>query len=140
MAVIVPASGPDSFEMSSYYHVECFALPRKLKHLGAEEFLKEYVTDTSEDQSILTDLGKIAQAIEQASGGKKVKKEEEQENETFMDRVARVAKQELKANDDDEQPAKKKAKKEIDDEFRQMVDLYKEHYKKKIDDLKDYLR
>ncbi len=136
MAVMVPASSADGFDMSSYYHVECFSLPRKLKHLGAEEFLKEHVTDTSDDQSILKDLEKMAEAIEQASGGKKTKKEE-QGNDTLMDRITRVAKNELAK---DEEPATKKVKKEVDEEFRQMVELYKEHHKKKIDDLKDYLR
>lgn len=138
MVVMVPAAGPDSFNMSSYYHVACFAVPRKYKHLGAQEFVTEHVTDTSEDQSILNDIEAFAKSMEQATGGgAKTKKGEQEGGDTLMDRVAQVAKEELSKDDG---PKKKKAKKDEDEEFRQMVELYKEHHKKKIDDLKDYLR
>ena len=139
MVVMVPAAGPDSFEMSSYYHVACFAVPRKYKHLGVEEFVTEHVTDTSDDQSILTDIEAFAKSMEQAAGTASKTKKGDQDGggDTLMDRIARVAKEELTKDDG---PKKKKVKKDEDEEFRQMVELYKQHHKKKIDDLKDYLR
>jgi hypothetical protein len=138
MVVMVPASGPDSFEMSSYYHVPCFAVPRKYKHLGVQDFVTDHVTDTSEDQSILKDMDAFVKSMESSSGGAKATKGDANDGgDSFMDRIAQVAKEELTK---DNGPKKKKVKKDEDEEFRQMVELYKEHHKKKIDDLKDYLR
>lgn len=143
--------------MSSYYHVGCFVLPRKLKHLGTEDFVREKVTDLSEDQSILpAQFDTIVSQIEESAGAagsakKKVKREggdgdDEEEKENLMTRVAAEAKVELD-EEEGKQPAKKKAKKETtkiskaeEEEFRDMVELYKEHYKTKVDILKDFLR
>ena len=137
--VRVPAAGPDSFDMSSYYHAPCFTVPRKYKHLGIEEFVTEHVTDTSDDQSILTDIEAFAKSMEQAAATTSKTKQGDQDGggDTLMDRIARVVKEELTK---DSGPKTKKVKKDEDAEFREMVELYKQHHKKKIDDLKDYLR
>lgn len=124
--------------MSSYYHVPWFTVPRKYKDLGVEDFVTDHVTDTSEDQSILSDMPAFVKSMEQASsGGAKLKRDDQDRNDTFMDSIAPVAKEGMTKDDG---PKKKKVKKDDDEEFRQMAELYKEHHKKKIDDLKDYLR
>jgi ribosomal protein L12E/L44/L45/RPP1/RPP2 len=131
-----------SYAMSSYYHVGCFVLPRRLKHLGAQEFVQEHVTDISEDTSILPDrMNEIVAQIEQVAPKKKV-----EEEETFMTRIAAAAKEQLEA-EEGKPPASKKAKKETkktkkaeEEEFREMVELYQDHHKTKGDTLKDFLR
>lgn len=152
MVVTVPG---DEYDMSSNYHVGCFVLPRKVaKLMDAEEFVREHVTDTSEDKTILPDqFDKIVTQMEEANSAKskknkKVKGEggDDGEEETFMTRIAAAATAELEA-EEGKPPEKKKAKKGTtitskaeEEEFCKFVEIYKEHHNSKADILKDFLR
>lgn len=139
MQVHSPSNG--DYTMTSNYHTACFPLPRRLKSDGAEKFVTDFVQDTSEDQSILpAQQNKIIQDIETAtsnSGKRKKKKDDGAEPADFMANVEATAKAELEGA---EPSAKKQKTEENDEEFRQFVELYKYHYKEKVDELKDYLR
>jgi hypothetical protein len=148
----VTVPGPD-FDATSYFHVECFRLPRKFTtgstKISMQEFVRDYLTDTTDTQCILPQKSKeIVQQLEEAatSGGgaaggsakKRVKSEEddtaEEAHKSLMGR--------LKAEWEGASSASKKAKKSSgdDQELREMLEVYEEHYKSKADSLKEILR
>ena len=135
------------FDMSSWYHPECFVLPKKYREMGVADFVTDLITDTSDDNSILpAQSEKIIAALEEAQTKKRKatpkKNSGEAQPETLIGRVAKVAKEELALEGKGNPPPKKKAKKGDADEkeFAEMVDLYKDYYKLKVDELKDFLR
>lgn len=122
--------------------------------MDAEEFVREHVTDTSEDKTILPDqFDKIVTQMEEANSAKSKKNKKVKgeggdggEEETFMTRIAAAATTELEA-EEGKPPEKKKAKKGTtvtskaeEEEFCKFVEIYKEHHNSKADILKDFLR
>lgn len=155
MVVTIPAeSSHNGFEMKSYYEPGCFKIPKKFSSgatkLSAEDFVRDHVLDRSEDQSIFPDkLEEITELVKEASAPNKKKrkspvktKTESSEPDTIMSKVKVAALSEIKGAST--RPTKKMkqdpAESDADATFREMVELYKEHYKKKLDELKDYLR
>ena len=130
-------SGP-GFDVTSYYHPECFKFPRKLGKISASKFVQDLLEDKSDDQSILPDQqDDLIEKLEAAQVAKKKKAtKEDGGDETIMDRIKKAATQE----DQEGEPAKKKAKTEADASFDQMVNLYKDYKSLKADSLKDFLR
>eukprot|EP00934_Nitzschia_sp_Nitz4_P003434 Nitzschia sp. Nitz4//scaffold29_size155292//65550//67145//NITZ4_002656-RA/size155292-processed-gene-0.45-mRNA-1//-1//CDS//3329546442//3424//frame0 len=137
--VNVPADESGAgYALSSNFHVGCFKLPRKFAKVDPADFCQEKLVDGSDDQSILpAKLEKIIALVQEANAAGPVKRKKGSSGDdtpkTFMDRVKAQALSE-------DEPPKKKSKANNDDEFEQFVELYKEHHKKKADNLKDYLR
>lgn len=131
--------------MTSYHHVGCFKLPRKYSQGAGKitplEFLQEYVTDTTADNSILpAKLEELAEKMEDASSNKtKAKAAAADEDETGgeMTLIARV-KAAYKRQEGEKEPPKKKKKN--DAELEPLVESYANHCKSKVEDLKEMLR
>lgn len=153
MTLTVPAN-PDSaksYDMASHHHVDCFKLPRKLKHVTITEFVEDYV-EVSADVEIPHD--EIVKRLEAAaaSGGKKKVKREHDENENAAGDLSLMERVVSAADSGDFQaptksPATKKVKQEKgresssnDDEFARMVQVYKTMPESSMGGLKDELR
>jgi hypothetical protein len=158
LGVVVPKRDEDGFDMVSYHHVGCFQLPRKYAKISPLEFLQEYVTDASLDQSILP--GKfleLSEQMENATANKAKAKAkaaaagpDESEEMTL---VAQVKAAHLRQCQQDEtEPPKKKMKKgdkgkselvkqdKLDLQLQPLVESYANHCKSTIENLKELLR
>lgn len=149
--------------MAKSFHVSCFKLPRKLKGVTLEEFVDEYLRDTSAEGDILPDkrdeiLAQLEEAAAKAKPGKKSNEAAGGDEMTIMDRLKEAAENgsgdiDDENADDSKPPAKKKAKKgngaagavtvggdDDDAAFAAMLRIYKVYATCKVPELKDILR
>ena len=144
MCVVVPANENHEYDLTSYHHVGCFRMPRRFStgasKMAPEDFVREYLTDVTENQEILPSRAdEIADLIANSGvnqkGGKVKQEGKGAEPSSILARIKSAAEEEEAA-----EPKKKKIKKEQEDTFDKMVKAYKQHCKTKTDVLKDYLR
>jgi hypothetical protein len=155
--VTMPQKEEQKFAMSNSHHISCFKLPRKLStgsnKLTIEEFVEDHLLDGTENGDLLSSrkediLNGLHQAAGSAKGGKKKKgddndDQDDDKEESIMDALKAAAKVDEK--DAGKEPAKKKAKKKGgneagQNEFQEMLSVYKKHWKKNLAELKDILR
>lgn len=145
IGVHVPAKDDGGYDMTSWHHVDCFKLPKKFaagaSAMSVEEFFQDMVTDNSDDNEILPArmdelVAKVTAASAAKTPKKAAKKKDADDDNTLVGRLKQAY---IAEQSGDEKPAKK-LKRDDDGEFDQLLELYKEHHKKKVDNLKDYLR
>ena len=145
MCITVPPKDPTGFEMTSYHHVGCFRLPRKYAtgatKISPAEFLEDYVTDTTDDNSILPKkLDELAELIANSSAvesSTSTKKRSAPEKGSLIERLSAAL------EEDQENRPKKKVKKDKggqDDDWNKMVEIYGRYHKNKLNDIKEVLR
>ena len=159
MCITVPPKDDDGFEMTSYQHVGCFRLPRKFTtgatQLTPEDFLEDFVSDGTDDGSILPKrLQELADLISnatvaKASGSSKKKRSSASSEDSLISRLSTAYLKQSEDDDEADSRPKKKVKKEKgskekgpknSDGWEEMVKIYGRYHKSKSDDLKEILR
>jgi len=138
LVVSYEPKGDAAYGISSSYHLTCFKIPRKLSNggnkCGPEEFVEDHLVMGDD-----LDKDEIIQKLQEAQLKTKKKKKQEEDGEDIMSRLKLAAKETEEATE----PAKKKAKLKSDDEdqeFQQMLDVYRTYTKMNVSELKDLLR
>jgi Poly(ADP-ribose) polymerase and DNA-Ligase Zn-finger region len=152
------------YNFCKHYHVTCFKVPRKLISEGVtvEDFVDEYLVDTSDQGDILTDPEKRAAIKSKGVVKKKNPDGTFDDGPSLMERLKEAAKgwtppEPTSDGDDDKDskpPAAKKVKtddgkppssaggptKDAEADFQDMLGLYHKYSKMKVAELKDFLR
>lgn len=159
----VSAPGPGDFNMQSWYHPDCFTLPRKLVQQGitAMSFVHDMLEDNTTDSILSTDkTADVIASVEKKYVKKKVEgadagsKATHSKIDKIKRNVERMREEALKEDeesdsDDDARPKKKKKKAKKEDgsgekalspKDREEAEVYAIYRDYKNDDLKDVLR
>lgn len=140
------APGPGEYDITKWYHVECFPFPRKLKSEGEtpRSFVESILEDNT-DEGVLGDEEKAAEIIALLEQKGCRKKTDAETGETLpqgaSDVIAKIKRTaEQIAEEDEDGPKSKKVKTEISELDRAKAEILSMFSSKKVDELKDILR
>ena len=140
MRIKTTSEGREGFDISSYYHVGCFSLPRKYNSGANKMSVEDFVKDVLEDESgeiLLTKMEEVIAKIEStgSSPQKKSKHDDGDAEPSPLDNIKALYEKQQQDDESGKEPSKKKAKSDMS----AMVEAYGKYKGYNVAQLKDIL-